>query len=66
MVGLHLIKHMDGLADEVVCARYLDSPYVGACYRLRCVGRALGSPRYRRYAAIQSEPAPLGRTPLIG
>jgi IS5 family transposase len=28
MVGLHLLKHMDGLADEVVCARYLDSPYV--------------------------------------
>ena len=21
MVGLHLLKHMDGLADEVVCAR---------------------------------------------
>src|SRR5215217_2676344 len=28
MVGLHLIKHMDGLSDEAVCARYLDSPYV--------------------------------------
>src|ERR671932_2634808 len=28
MVGLHMIKHMDGLSDEVVCARYLDSPYV--------------------------------------
>jgi transposase, IS5 family len=28
MVGLHLLKHMDGLSDEVVCARYLDSPYV--------------------------------------
>ncbi|HEY8613615.1 MAG TPA: transposase [Roseomonas sp.] len=27
MVGLHLIKHMDGLSDEAVCARYLDSPY---------------------------------------
>jgi IS5 family transposase len=27
-VGLHLIKHMDALADEVLCARYLDSPYV--------------------------------------
>ena len=27
MVGLHLLKHMDGLSDEVVCARYLDSPY---------------------------------------
>ncbi len=28
MVGLHLIKHMDGLSDDAVCARYLDSPYV--------------------------------------
>jgi transposase, IS5 family len=27
MVGLHLLKHMDGLSDETVCARYLDSPY---------------------------------------
>jgi transposase, IS5 family len=30
MVGLHLVKHMDGLSDEAVCARYLDSPYVQA------------------------------------
>lgn len=28
MVGLHLLKHMDGLSDEAVCTRYLDSPYV--------------------------------------
>ena len=28
MVGLHLLKHMDGLPDEAVCARCLDSPYV--------------------------------------
>jgi len=28
MVGLHLLKHMDGLSDEAVCARFLDSPYV--------------------------------------
>jgi IS5 family transposase len=28
MVGLHLLKHLDGLSDEAVCARYLDSPYV--------------------------------------
>ncbi len=28
MVGLHLLKHMDGIADEAICARYLDSPYV--------------------------------------
>ena len=27
MVGLHLLKHMDGLSDEAVCTRYLDSPY---------------------------------------
>jgi IS5 family transposase len=27
MVGLHLLKHMDGLSDEAVCLRYLDSPY---------------------------------------
>ena len=28
MVGLHLLKHMDGLLDEAVCARYLDNPHV--------------------------------------
>jgi IS5 family transposase len=28
MAGLHLIKHMDGLSDDAVCARFLDSPYV--------------------------------------
>ena len=28
MVGLHLLKHMDGLSEEAVCARYLDSPDV--------------------------------------
>jgi hypothetical protein len=28
MVGLHLIKHMDGLSDEAACARFLDSPYI--------------------------------------
>jgi transposase, IS5 family len=28
MVGLHMIKHMDGISDEAVCARFLDSPYV--------------------------------------
>ncbi len=28
MVGLHMLKHMDGLSDDAVCARYLDSPYV--------------------------------------
>ncbi|MBD0273445.1 MAG: IS5 family transposase [Acetobacteraceae bacterium] len=28
MVGLHLLKHMDGLSDEAVCARFVDSPYV--------------------------------------
>ena len=28
MVGLHLIKQMDGLSDDAVCARFLDSPYV--------------------------------------
>jgi IS5 family transposase len=27
MVGLHLLKHMDGLSDEAACSRYLDSPY---------------------------------------
>ena len=27
MVGPHLLKHMDGLSDEAVCARYLDGPY---------------------------------------
>jgi IS5 family transposase len=28
MAGLTLLKHMDGLSDEAVCARYLDRPYV--------------------------------------
>ena len=28
MVGLHMIKHMDGISDEEVCTRFLDSPYV--------------------------------------
>ena len=28
MAGLHLLKHMDGLSDEAVCARFVDSPYV--------------------------------------
>jgi len=28
LVGLHLVKHMDGLSDQAVCARYLDSPYL--------------------------------------
>src|SRR3712207_2275594 len=27
MVGLHPLKHLDGLSDEAACARYLDSPY---------------------------------------
>jgi IS5 family transposase len=38
MVGPHLLKHMDGLSDEAVCARYLDSPHAQlfcgeACFR---------------------------------
>jgi IS5 family transposase len=28
MVALHLLKHMDGLSDDAVCARFLDNPYV--------------------------------------
>lgn len=28
MIGLHLVQHMDGLSDEAVCARWLESPYV--------------------------------------
>ena len=28
MVGLHLLKHKDGVSDEQICVRYLDSPYV--------------------------------------
>ena len=27
MVGLHFLKHKDGVSDEQICARYLDSPY---------------------------------------
>jgi hypothetical protein len=26
--GLQLVRHMDGLSDDAVCARFLDSPYV--------------------------------------
>ena len=28
MVGLHLLKYKDGVSDDQICARYLDSPYV--------------------------------------
>ena len=28
IAGLMILKHMDGLSDEVLCARFLDSPYV--------------------------------------
>jgi hypothetical protein len=31
MVGLHLIKHRDGLSDAAVYARFLDSPSVPLC-----------------------------------
>ena len=27
MVGLHLLKHMEGLSDEDVCARWVENPY---------------------------------------
>lgn len=27
MAGLHLIKHMEGLSDEEVCARWVENPY---------------------------------------
>jgi len=27
MAGLHLLKHMDGLSDEAVCARWVENPY---------------------------------------
>lgn len=28
MVGLRMVKRMDGISDKVACARFLDSPYV--------------------------------------
>ena len=28
MAGLHMVKHMDGISDDLACARFLDSPYV--------------------------------------
>jgi len=31
MIGLHLIKHRDGLSDAAVCARFLDSSSVPLC-----------------------------------
>ena len=27
MAGLHLLKHMDGLSDETICARWVENPY---------------------------------------
>ena len=27
MAGLHLLKHMEGLSDEAVCARCVENPY---------------------------------------
>jgi IS5 family transposase len=27
MAGLHLLKHMEGLSDEVVCKRWVENPY---------------------------------------
>lgn len=27
MAGLHLLKHMDGLSDEAICARWVENPY---------------------------------------
>jgi IS5 family transposase len=27
MAGLHLLKHMEGLSDEAVCARWVENPY---------------------------------------
>ena len=27
MTGLHLLKHMEGLSDEAVCARWVENPY---------------------------------------
>jgi IS5 family transposase len=28
MAGLHLLKHMEGLSDEAVCARWVENPYM--------------------------------------
>jgi len=27
MAGLHLLKHMEGLSDEAICARWVENPY---------------------------------------
>jgi IS5 family transposase len=27
MAGPHLLKHMEGLSDEAVCARWVENPY---------------------------------------
>ena len=27
LAGLHLLKHMEGLSDEVVCKRWVENPY---------------------------------------
>ncbi len=27
MAGLHLLKHMEGLSDEAVCAKWVENPY---------------------------------------
>src|SRR4029078_6119508 len=30
MVGLHLLRHMKGLSDEEICARWVENPYMQA------------------------------------
>jgi IS5 family transposase len=45
MVGLHLIKHMDGLSDAAVCAGFLDSPSVPLCCGESHVQHALSRDR---------------------
>ena len=33
MAGLHLLKHLEGLSDEAVCARWVENPYPPAFVR---------------------------------
>ena len=47
MVGLHLLKHIHNLADEVVCDRWVENPYFSSSEKRRKARQELpqGTPR---------------------
>lgn len=50
MIGLHLLKHIYALSDEIVCMRWIENPYYQYVRRDRCYS-ILGPPEgiFRRY-----------------